>query len=145
MVEKPPASTGDTASVPESGDPLEEEMATRSSIPAWRIPWTELRLIQRTAPSPAKTAHPLHHLRLGWALTKEPPVHLLRASGCPAAPMLPTPRVTGDPPPPTAERVQFLPEATRGNLCERDTAVYSRQTPPCQSENLPGISSAARS
>ena len=22
-------------------DPLEEDMATRSSIPAWRIPWTE--------------------------------------------------------------------------------------------------------
>ena len=22
-------------------DPLEEGMATRSSIPAWRIPWTE--------------------------------------------------------------------------------------------------------
>ena len=22
-------------------DPLEEEMATHSSIPAWRIPWTE--------------------------------------------------------------------------------------------------------
>ena len=22
-------------------DPLEEEMATLSSIPAWRIPWTE--------------------------------------------------------------------------------------------------------
>ena len=22
-------------------DPLEEEMATYSSIPAWRIPWTE--------------------------------------------------------------------------------------------------------
>ena len=22
-------------------DPLEKEMATRSSIPAWRIPWTE--------------------------------------------------------------------------------------------------------
>ena len=22
-------------------DPLEEEMATRSSIPAWEIPWTE--------------------------------------------------------------------------------------------------------
>ena len=22
-------------------DPLEEEMATHSSVPAWRIPWTE--------------------------------------------------------------------------------------------------------
>ena len=109
MVEKPPASAGDMASIPESGDPLEEEMATRSSIPAWRIPWTELRLIQRTAPSPAKAAHLLHHPHLGWALTEEPPVHRLRASGRPAAQMLPMPRVTGDPPSPTAERVQFLP------------------------------------
>ena len=24
-------------------DPLEEEMATHSSIPAWKIPWTEER------------------------------------------------------------------------------------------------------
>ena len=24
-----------------SDDPLEEEMATHSSIPAWEIPWTE--------------------------------------------------------------------------------------------------------
>ena len=23
------------------GDPLEKEIATHSSIPAWRIPWTE--------------------------------------------------------------------------------------------------------
>ena len=29
--------------IPGSGreDPLEEEMATHSSIPAWKIPWTE--------------------------------------------------------------------------------------------------------
>ena len=32
---------GDTGSVPGLGRPLEEEMATHSSILAWRIPWTE--------------------------------------------------------------------------------------------------------
>ena len=32
---------GDTSSIPGAGDPLEEEMATHSSIPGWRIPWTE--------------------------------------------------------------------------------------------------------
>ena len=28
-------------SIPESGRPPEEEMATHSSIVAWRIPWTK--------------------------------------------------------------------------------------------------------
>ena len=32
---------GDVGSIPRSGDPLEKEMATYSSILAWRIPWTE--------------------------------------------------------------------------------------------------------
>ena len=27
-------------SIPGLGSPLEKEMATQSSIPAWRIPWT---------------------------------------------------------------------------------------------------------
>ena len=43
-VENPPANAGDirdTGSVPGSEDPLEEEMATHSSILAWRILWTE--------------------------------------------------------------------------------------------------------
>ena len=31
----------DPGSVPELGRSLEEEMATHSSILAWRIPWTE--------------------------------------------------------------------------------------------------------
>ena len=31
----------ETGSIPGSEDPLEEEMATHSSILAWRIPWTE--------------------------------------------------------------------------------------------------------
>ena len=33
--------TGDAGSIPGSEDPLEEEMATGSSILAWEIPWTE--------------------------------------------------------------------------------------------------------
>ena len=32
---------GDTGSIPGSGEPLELEMATHSSILAWKIPWTE--------------------------------------------------------------------------------------------------------
>ena len=37
----PPASAEDLSSIPDEEDPLEEEMATHSSILAWRIPWTE--------------------------------------------------------------------------------------------------------
>ena len=33
--------SGDSGSIPGSGDNLEKEMATHSSILAWRIPWTE--------------------------------------------------------------------------------------------------------
>ena len=35
------ASTRDSGSIPESGRPLEKEMATHSSVLAWEIPWTE--------------------------------------------------------------------------------------------------------
>ena len=44
MVKNPPASAGDirhTGSILSLEDPLEEGMATHSSILAWRIPWTE--------------------------------------------------------------------------------------------------------
>ena len=44
-VKNPPASAGDTGdagSYPGREDPLGEEMATHSSIPAWRSPWTEV-------------------------------------------------------------------------------------------------------
>ena len=40
-VKNPPANAGDLGSIPESGRSLEKEMATHSSILAWRIPWTE--------------------------------------------------------------------------------------------------------
>ena len=44
MVKNLPAKAGiirDTGSIPGQEDPLEEGMATHSSILAWRIPWTE--------------------------------------------------------------------------------------------------------
>ena len=41
MVKNPPAKAGDTGLIPGSGNPLEREMATYSSILAWQIPWTE--------------------------------------------------------------------------------------------------------
>ena len=44
MVKNPPADAGDmrdVGSVPVGKIPLEEGMATHSSIFAWRIPWTE--------------------------------------------------------------------------------------------------------
>ena len=44
MVKEPACNAGDSGdlgSIPGWEDPLEEEMATQSSILAWRIPWTE--------------------------------------------------------------------------------------------------------
>ena len=37
-----PANAGDTGLIPGLDDPLEREMAARSSVLAWIIPWTEL-------------------------------------------------------------------------------------------------------
>ena len=44
MVKNPPANvrdTRDSGSIPESGRPLEKEMAPHTSTLAWKIPWTE--------------------------------------------------------------------------------------------------------
>ena len=44
VVKNPPAKAGDIRDlglIPRCEDPLEEGMATHSSIHAWRIPWTE--------------------------------------------------------------------------------------------------------
>ena len=41
VVKNPPADARDTGSIPGWEDPLEKEMATHSSILAWRIPRTE--------------------------------------------------------------------------------------------------------
>ena len=46
VVKNLPASAedaGDAGLTPGSGRSLEKEMATHSSIPAWKIPWTEER------------------------------------------------------------------------------------------------------
>ena len=41
MVKNLPANAGDPSSIPGSGRSLKKEMATLSSILAWRILWTE--------------------------------------------------------------------------------------------------------
>ena len=41
MVKNLLANTGDAGLIPGSGKSLEEEIATYSTILAWRIPWTE--------------------------------------------------------------------------------------------------------
>ena len=41
MRKNPPANVGDLDSIPGLGRPLEEKMATHSSILAWEIPRTE--------------------------------------------------------------------------------------------------------
>ena len=38
VVKNPPANAGHRGSIPGSGNPLEKEMATHSSIHAWKIP-----------------------------------------------------------------------------------------------------------
>ena len=41
MIKDLPANAGGVGSILGQDDPLEDEMATHSSILAWRIPWTE--------------------------------------------------------------------------------------------------------
>ena len=41
VVKNPPANVGRSGSSLDQEDPLEEGMATHSSIIAWEIPWTE--------------------------------------------------------------------------------------------------------
>ena len=41
MVKESACSAGDQGLIPGQEDPLEEEMATHSSILAWKSPWTE--------------------------------------------------------------------------------------------------------
>ena len=37
MVKNPPGNAGDLGLIPDTGGPLEKEMATQPSIPAWEI------------------------------------------------------------------------------------------------------------
>ena len=48
-------SAGDSGSTPESEAPLEEEMATPSSVLAWEIPWTEPGGLQSMGSSESDT------------------------------------------------------------------------------------------
>ena len=41
VVRNPPASAGDVGSIPRLGRFLEKEIATHSSVPACKVPWTE--------------------------------------------------------------------------------------------------------
>ena len=41
LAKNPPAMKETWVRSPVKEDPLEKEIATHSSIPAWRIPWTE--------------------------------------------------------------------------------------------------------
>ena len=41
MVKNLSANAGDVGSIPGQEDPLDKEMATHSSILAWKTPWTE--------------------------------------------------------------------------------------------------------
>ena len=41
VVKNPPASAGDVGWIPRVGRFLEKEIATHSSVPAWKVPWTE--------------------------------------------------------------------------------------------------------
>ena len=41
VVKNPPANAGDMGLIPGPGRSPDKEMATHSSILAWRIPWTE--------------------------------------------------------------------------------------------------------
>ena len=41
LIKNLPANAGDVGSILGQDDPLEEDMATHSSILAWRIAWTE--------------------------------------------------------------------------------------------------------
>ena len=52
---------GDLGSIPGSGRSLEKEIATHSSILAWRIPWTEeLSGLQSTGRKESDTTERLH-------------------------------------------------------------------------------------
>ena len=80
MVKNPPAKarvTGDVSSIPESGrHPLEKEMATHSSIPAWRIPWTE-RSLEGYNPWGHRESDTSGHACTHNSGKMPPPLHLL--------------------------------------------------------------------
>ena len=74
MVKNPPANAGDVGLIPGSGDPLEEGMATRFSILAWRIPmdrgaWrAPVRGVSKILTRLSTHAHMLKRVYLSWVL-----------------------------------------------------------------------------
>ena len=65
---EPASNAGDQGSFPGSGDPLEKEMATHSSILAWKIPWMEK--------SGRLQSMRLQRVGLNWATSLSFPVFL---------------------------------------------------------------------
>ena len=47
LVKNLPVNAGDVGSIPGLEDPLEKEVATHTSILAWKIPWTERILAKK--------------------------------------------------------------------------------------------------
>ena len=41
LVKNPPPNAGDTSSIPDQEDSLDEDTATHSSLLAWQTPWTD--------------------------------------------------------------------------------------------------------
>ena len=67
VVKKLRAQAGDESSIPGLGRSPEKGMATRSSVLAWRIPWTE---------EPGGL-HFMGHTRVGYdSVTKQQPCHI---------------------------------------------------------------------
>ena len=62
VVKNLPANAGDTGSSLDWEDPLEKEMATHSSILAWKIPWTE-RCLAGYSPWGRKESDMTEHAR----------------------------------------------------------------------------------
>ena len=70
MVKNPPANAGDIrhmGSIPGLEDPMEEEIATHSSILVWRIPWTEEPGSLQSMGSQSQTRLSDFHYSLTWA------------------------------------------------------------------------------
>ena len=72
MIKNLPANAGDAGSIPGQEDPLEEEMATHSSILAWEIPWTE---------EPGGLSMGSQRLRHDLVTKQQPPCLILQEPG----------------------------------------------------------------
>ena len=73
LVKNPPAMSETSVRSLGREDPLEKEMATHSSILAWRIPWTEeLGGLQSTGRKESDTTERLHFTSLHFHLLYGP-------------------------------------------------------------------------